>query len=126
MLRKRSLSQASGAAGDASSSLFSNPLLLAMMGGGESSILGLLASFLSGGGSKSARPVSDVEKLEWEKRNRAFWWYLLRGPMWYSFTRPRLERIVHATEKRPLLGVVGGIVGDYLPLVDDYYYYSAT
>lgn len=106
-----------------SPSPLANPLLMAMMG--ESSILSLLAK-LTGSGAKEARPISEVEKQEWEKRNRAFWWYLLRGPAWYSFTRPKLESLASKTEARPLLGIIGGIVRDYLPLVDDYYYYSST
>lgn len=107
----------------ASPSPLANPLLMAMMG--ENSVLSLLAK-LTGSGAKEARPISEVEKAEWEKRNRAFWWYLLRGPAWYSFTRPKLESLASKTESRPLLGIVGGIVRDYLPLVDDYYYYSST
>jgi peroxin-16 len=104
-----------------------NPLLLAMMG--ENPVLGLLSTLMGAGqsaSSKEARPISDVEKMEWEKRTRAFWWYILRGPAWYSFTRPKLDSIVKRTQNRPLLGIVGGFIGDYLPLVDEYYYYSAT
>ncbi|PWN35481.1 peroxisome membrane protein [Meira miltonrushii] len=106
-----------------SPSPLANPLLMAMMG--DSSVLSLLAK-LTGSGAKEARPISEVEKQEWEKRSRAFWWYLLRGPAWYSFTRPKLESLASKTEARPLLGIIGGIVRDYLPLVDDYYYYSST
>lgn len=67
-----------------SPSPLANPLLMAMMG--DSSVLGLLAK-LTGSGAKEAQPISEVEKQEWQKRSRAFWWYLLRGPAWYSFTR---------------------------------------
>jgi peroxin-16 len=105
----------------------SNPLMLAMMG--ENPLLGLLSSVMGAGqsaGAKEARPISDVEKAEWAKRNRAFWWYMLRGPVWHSWTRPKLDSIVKRTENRPLLGIVGGLISDYLPLVDDYYYYTAT
>ncbi|UZJ52579.1 hypothetical protein CBS101457_001899 [Exobasidium rhododendri] len=104
-----------------------NPLIMAMMG--ENPVLGLLSGLLGIGQSasaKEARPISDVEKVEWEKRNRAFWWYILRGPIWHSYTRPRLDSIVKRTQNRPLLGIIGGFIGDYLPLVDEYYYYSAT
>jgi peroxin-16 len=104
-----------------------NPLLMAMMG--DNPLLSLLGTMMGSGqgaASKEARPISDVEKIEWEKRNRAFWWYLLRGPVWHSWTRPKLDAIVKRTQDRPLLGIVGGFIGDYLPLVDEYYYYSAT
>jgi len=43
-----------------------------------------------------------------------------------EFNRPKLEGIVNATENRPILGLVGSIVKDYLPLIDEYYYYSST
>lgn len=121
MLRQRSFAPPGGSRNP----LTSNPLMMAMMG--ENPLLGLLSGFLGKGAlSKEGRPISDVEKLEWEKRNRAFWWYLLRGPLWYSWTRPKLDGIVKRTQERPLLGIVGGFIGDYLPLVDEYYYYSAT
>lgn len=100
---------------------------MAMMG--ENPLLGLMSGIMGMGqsaASKEARPISEVESVEWEKRNRAFWWYLLRGPVWHSWTRPKLDSIVKKTQNRPLIGIVGGIVGDYLPLVDEYYYYSAT
>lgn len=41
-------------------------------------------------------------------------------------TRPKLSSLVRKTEGKALIGMVGGIIGDYLPLVDDYYFYSAT
>lgn len=101
--------------------------MMAMMG--ENPLLGLLSGLLGAGqnaAAKESRPISDVEKAEWEKRSRAFWWYLLRGPVWYSWTRPKLDSIVSRTQNRPLLGIIGGLVSDYLPLVDEYYYYTAT
>lgn len=30
---------------------------------------------------------SEVEKQETKKRARAFWWYMLRGPVWESWTK---------------------------------------
>lgn len=30
---------------------------------------------------------SEVEKAETKKRARAFWWYLVRGPVWESWTQ---------------------------------------
>ena len=62
-----------------------NPLMLALMGGGNP-ILGLAAAFLGSGGAKP-RPISSVEQSEWARRDRSFWWYLLRGPAWHSWTR---------------------------------------
>jgi peroxin-16 len=81
LMRVRALSPP-GAAG--APSPLANPLLMAMMG--DSAILSLLQR-MTGSGAKEARPISEVERQEWEKRSRAFWWYLLRGPAWHSFTR---------------------------------------
>ncbi len=65
---------------------------------------------------------STVEQDETNKRRRAFLWYLLRGPVWDSFTRPRLEGVRGAFEGKPLVGFVATLVGDYVPLIDEYYY----
>ncbi|KAN0064470.1 hypothetical protein ACQY0O_002096 [Thecaphora frezii] len=122
-MRKRSLG---GHGSASSSSLLGNPLVAALMGGNP--VLGLVSSFLGGGGAgeKEKRPISSVEEGEWAKRDRSFWWYLVRGPVWYGWTRPKLAKLVERTENRAVVGLVGGIVGDYLPLVDEYYFYSAT
>lgn len=36
--------------------------------------------------------------------------------------RPQLEGIVGRFENKPLLGFVSTMIGDYMPLVDDYYF----
>ncbi|PWO00401.1 peroxisome membrane protein [Tilletiopsis washingtonensis] len=113
-LRQRSLALASGPR--------TNPLLLALSGGNP--LLGLVTAFL--GGAPTNQAVSDVEAAEWKRRGRAFWWYLLRGPAWDGWTKPKLEGLARATENRTLLGIVGGIVRDHIPLVDEYHFYSAT
>ena len=92
--------------------------------GMENSFLDWLASGLSTQ-SAAQRPVSTVEGDEWIARNRSLWWYLLRGPVWYGWTRPKLASFVARTEHRRLLGLLGSIIREYLPLIDDYYYYSA-
>ena len=92
--------------------------------GMENSFLDWLASSLSTQ-SAAQRPASTVEGDEWIARNRSLWWYLLRGPVWYGWTRPKLASFVARTEHRRLLGLLGSIIREYLPLIDDYYYYSA-
>ncbi|EPQ29268.1 uncharacterized protein PFL1_03023 [Pseudozyma flocculosa PF-1] len=125
-MRKRALSSSTASGNGSAASLLGNPLVAAMMGGNP--MLGLLSAFLGGdsAAAKEKRPISSVEEMEWSKRDRSFWWYLLRGPVWYGWTRPKLSSLVARTENRALIGMVGGIVGDYLPLVDEYYFYSAT
>lgn len=103
-----------------------NPLLAAMMG--QNPLTSILASVFMGGNpaDKAKRPISSVEEAEWSKRGNSFWWYLLRGPLWYSFTRPKLSGMVDRTQGKFLIGMIGGVLSDYLPLIDEYHYYSAT
>ncbi|WFD22262.1 hypothetical protein MEQU1_000928 [Malassezia equina] len=101
-------------------------LLLTMLGV-ENSFLDWLASTLRGQPRyPSLKPISAVEGDEWSSRDRALWWYLLRGPVWYGWTRPKVAKLVASMEKRRIVGVLGSIVGEYLPLVDEYYYYSSV
>ncbi|KAE8248786.1 hypothetical protein A4X13_0g5476 [Tilletia indica] len=109
--------------------LGANPLALALMG--SNPIMGMLAGLLGGGlmgkaADEASRPISDVEKHEWSRRDRNLWWYLVRGPAWYQWTRPKIEGIAKATENRALLSILGGVLRDYLPLLDQYYFYTST
>lgn len=102
-------------------------LMLSMLGI-ENSFLDWLAGSLSRSDPRRAlaKPISAVEGDEWAARDRSFWWYLLRGPVWYNYTRPKLEGLVRRIEGKRLIGVLASIGGDYLPLVDEYYYYTAA
>ncbi|GAA5822323.1 hypothetical protein JCM3770_001571 [Rhodotorula araucariae] len=68
---------------------------------------------------------SELEKQETAKRGRAFWWYLVRGPVWESWTKPQLESVARKLEDKPVIGFVATLLHDYIPLYDEYYYYSA-
>ncbi|WFD36578.1 hypothetical protein MCUN1_003461 [Malassezia cuniculi] len=120
-IRKRAYSS-SRDAGPASP-LSSVTLLLSVLGI-ENSFLEWLASLVSS--NTRAKPISSVESDEWAARGRGLWWYFLRGPVWYRWTRPKIACFARRTEHRALIGMVGAIARDYLPLVDDYYYYSAS
>lgn len=101
-------------------------LLLTMLGV-ENSFLDWLASTLRGQPRyPSLKPISAVEGDEWSSRDRSLWWYLLRGPMWYGWTRPKVAQFVASTENRRIVGLLSSIIGEYLSLVDEYYYYSAV
>ncbi|GFZ49411.1 hypothetical protein JCM24511_07531 [Saitozyma sp. JCM 24511] len=50
----------------------------------------------------------------------------LTGPMWVGWTRPKVLGWVKTLERIPLVGLVGELVEGYLPLVDDYFYYTAS
>jgi peroxin-16 len=91
---------------------------------------------------------SELEKQETGKRGKQFWWYLMRGPVWESWTkyvfsppslvrrelsdcllvttnRPQLESIARKFDDKPLVGFVSTIITDYTPLFDEYYYCSS-
>ncbi|WVQ68220.1 uncharacterized protein L199_006427 [Kwoniella botswanensis] len=50
----------------------------------------------------------------------------LTGPMWLGFTRPKVLGLTKLVEKIPIVGLVGDLVEGYLPLVDDYFYYTSS
>jgi peroxin-16 len=95
---------------------------------GQNPLLSIITNIFMGGNpaDKAKRPISAVEDAEWSKRGNAFWYYLHRGPVWYNFTRPKLASLADRTQGKFLIGIIGGMLGDYLPLIDDYYFYSAT
>ena len=61
---------------------------------------------------KATDPASDAERAETKKRANAFWWYIVRGPVWESWTKPRLEGIATTLEDKPLLGFAATIIKD--------------
>lgn len=70
-------------------------------------------------------PSAVLERAEYAKRDKDMLWYLLRGPIWDNYTRPKLESFVSKTSRAPLLGLLGALVKDWIPLIDEYYYYTA-
>jgi peroxin-16 len=40
--------------------------------------------------------------------------------------RPTLEAVARKTQRIPLVGLVGGLLSDYVPLIDSFYYYTAS
>jgi len=71
-------------------------------------------------------PSSTLERAEYARRDRDLLWYFFRGPIWSSYTRPKLVTFADKTAAVPLLGLISAFVEDYLPLIDEYYYYTAT
>ncbi|KAG1757619.1 peroxisomal membrane protein PEX16 [Suillus lakei] len=68
---------------------------------------------------------ANLEREEYARRDRDMLWYLLRGSIWESYSRPKVEAVVAKTANTPILGVLSSIVKDWIPLVDGYYYYTA-
>ncbi|KAG1825891.1 peroxisomal membrane protein PEX16 [Suillus subaureus] len=65
---------------------------------------------------------ADLEREEYARRDRDILWYLLRGSVWETYSRPKVEAVVEKTANTPILGVLSSIVKDWIPLVDGYYY----
>ncbi|KAM5536241.1 hypothetical protein V8D89_010140 [Ganoderma adspersum] len=70
-------------------------------------------------------PSSALERSEYARRDRDIVWYLLRGSLWETWTRPRLEGFADKTAHTPFLGIFSAFVKDWIPLIDEYYYYTA-
>jgi len=70
-------------------------------------------------------PSAALERSEYARRDRDMVWYLLRGSIWESYTRPKLESFADMASQKPLLSLFGALVRDWVPLIDEYYYYTA-
>ncbi|QRW05495.1 peroxisomal membrane protein PEX16 [Ceratobasidium sp. AG-Ba] len=71
-------------------------------------------------------PSAHLERAEYARRDRDLIWYLFRGVIWSEWTRPKLDAIAKKTQDAPLLGLLSAFIGDWVPLIDEYYYYTAT
>ncbi|GAA5987328.1 hypothetical protein JCM10908_001911 [Rhodotorula pacifica] len=91
----------------------------------RSSSTSRLASDKASGPMLPVKTPTELEKQETSKRARQFWWYLVRGPVWEGWTKPRLEAIAGKFEDKPVIGFVSTLLQDYVPLIDEYYYYTA-
>ncbi|KAJ6621703.1 peroxisomal membrane protein PEX16 [Mycena sp. CBHHK59/15] len=88
-------------------------------------VAALLMELISRNLRRSPPPSASLERSEYARRDRDMVWYLLRGSIWESYTRPKLESFANMTAQRPILGLFGALVKDWVPLIDEYYYYTA-
>lgn len=83
---------------------------------------------------------SVLERQEYARRDRELIWYLFRGSIWESWTRygvecnsrtddadcrvrrPKLESLAETSEQWPVLNVLGALLRNWMPLVDEYYH----
>lgn len=72
--------------------------------------------------SATRTTTSEVERQELSKRRKAFWLYFLRGPVWYGWTRQRLEGFSKRFEGVLGLSLLSNIADDYKHLIDEYHY----
>jgi len=69
---------------------------------------------------------SALERQEYARRDRNLFWNLFRGSIWESWTRPKLESLADSSTQWPVLGILGALLRDWMPLIDEYYYYTST
>ena len=65
---------------------------------------------------------ASVERAEYARRDRELFWYLFRGEIWSEWTRPKLLGLAKRTSGVPLLALVSAVVGDWVPLINQYHY----
>ncbi|TFK77135.1 peroxisome membrane protein [Pluteus cervinus] len=85
----------------------------------------LLLELLSRTLRRAPPPSAILECSEYAHRDRDVFWYLLRGSIWQHFSRPKLEALAHKVGRAPLVGLFGALLEDWIPLIDEYYYYTA-
>ncbi|KAG6814063.1 hypothetical protein H0H92_003110 [Tricholoma furcatifolium] len=88
-------------------------------------IVGLLLELLSRNLRRTPPPSATLERTEYARRDRDMLWYLLRGSVWRSYTRPKFEAFASQASQAPLFGLLGAFLQDWIPLIDEYYYYTA-
>ncbi|KAK2461943.1 hypothetical protein APHAL10511_006406 [Amanita phalloides] len=88
-------------------------------------IIALILEIVSRNLRRKPPPSASLERTEHGRRDKDLLWYLLRGSIWGSYTRPKLEGVVDKTMNVPLLGLLSALVKDWIPLIDEYYYYTA-
>ncbi|TFK57126.1 peroxisome membrane protein [Heliocybe sulcata] len=85
----------------------------------------IMIEILSRNLRRTPSPSSGLERSEYARRDRDILWYLFRGSIWREFTRPKLEAFVHKTANIPLVNLFGSLVQAWIPLINEYYYYTA-
>ncbi|KAF5312260.1 hypothetical protein D9619_003549 [Psilocybe cf. subviscida] len=88
-------------------------------------VVALLMEFASRNLRRNPPPSATLEREEYARRDKDMLWYLLRGSIWETYTRPKLDSLVTRTAHTPILGLFGSLLKDWIPLIDDYYYYTA-
>ncbi|KAG6890435.1 hypothetical protein C0995_008789 [Termitomyces sp. Mi166 len=88
-------------------------------------ITALLMELISRNLRRTPSPSAVLERTEYARRDRDILWYLLRGSIWQSYTRPKLEAFASGASRTPLFSLFGAFIQDWIPLIDEYYYYTA-
>ncbi|TFL03738.1 peroxisome membrane protein [Pterulicium gracile] len=65
---------------------------------------------------------ASLERAENAQRDRDMFWYFLRGSIWDTFSKPKLETVLNGTARLPLIGLFSTLAKEWVPLIDEYYY----
>ncbi|KAG6857529.1 hypothetical protein H0H87_000128 [Tephrocybe sp. NHM501043] len=85
-------------------------------------VVALVMEIFSRNLRRTPPPSAALERTEYARRDRDMLWYLLRGSIWQSYTRPKVEALATHASHAPLFGLFGAFVQDWIPLIDEYYY----
>ncbi|KAJ7932435.1 peroxisomal membrane protein PEX16 [Mycena leptocephala] len=89
-------------------------------------VCALIMELISRNLRRAPPPSAALERSEYARRDRDMVWYLLRGSIWESYTKPKLESFADMAAQTPLLGLFGALVKDWVPLIDEYYYCQSS
>jgi len=70
--------------------------------------------------------VADLQKNELVRRDRQMIYYLLRNPLYETFTKERLNAMSDWLNCKPALSILGGVLKAYQPLWESLYFYMAA
>ncbi|KAJ3404723.1 Peroxisomal membrane protein pex16 [Chytriomyces hyalinus] len=72
--------------------------------------------------SSSTRNFKFLERDELQRRMWLLMYYLLRDPFYSMFVKHRLNRFCESMSKKPLISLASGLLADYIPLWENYYF----
>lgn len=59
-------------------------------------------------------------------RDKQLMFYFLKGALWTNYTRPKVQRLLNWAEGSRVFGLVAGLFGDHVRLVDELYYCESS
>jgi len=74
---------------------------------------------------RSQTTYTQLEKDETSRRTWLLLYYILRGPFYQQYTKPRLDAFCANTERKFLIGFFANLLRDYQPLWEGVYFYTA-
>ncbi|KAI9597240.1 peroxisome membrane protein [Syncephalis fuscata] len=74
---------------------------------------------------KGESMATTLEQDEFSRRKRLFLLYMLRSPFYYRYTKSRVDGVRNWLSSKPLLSLIGSIIGNYQPLWESLYFYTS-